>query len=317
MRSAGIQTPEIGGRVTADADVRRWLPIRVNGRDVNKGSYGHVLVIAGSRGFAGAPVLAAEAAARSGAGIVTLAVPEDIWQATTARVSPVVMTLGLAQTDAGTLTRASLDRALRISEKATSVAIGPGLGQGDELRAFVREFAARCAVPLVVDADALNGLAQEADHGESVIRGRSTATVLTPHPGEMGRLLGISTRGVQDDRRSAAVQAASRFQCVALLKGDRTLVAAPDGTLYSNATGNPGMASGGMGDVLSGVLAALLSQHLPPLHAAAAGAYIHGRAGDLAANAQGGATGLWATDLISCLPRAIACCQNCPGDAGP
>ncbi len=296
---------------TQAADVNGWLPARVNGRDSNKGQFGHVTVFAGSSGFVGAPTLTAEASARTGAGLVTLAVPEGIQSALMARVSPVVMTRGLAQTEGGTFARSAVEAALKLAAKGTAAALGPGLGGPDseETRAFVREFVARCPVPLVIDADALNCLALEPDRGASVVKSRPAATVLTPHPGEMGRLLGTDTKTVQADRRAAVEQAARDYGCPVLLKGARTLIAGPDGRLAVNTTSNPGMATGGSGDVLSGVIAALLAGKLEPWEAAAAGAFLHGLAGDLTAAEQGGPAGLIATDLLDHLPAAIAHCH--------
>ncbi len=296
---------------TEASDVAHWLPARVNGRDSNKGKFGHVSVFAGSAGFAGAPTLSAEAAARTGAGLVTLAIPTSIQNALMARVSPVVMTKGLAETSHGTFSVDAVEAALKLAGKGTAAALGPGLGgtENDETRAFVRAFVSRCPVPLVIDADALNSLSLEPDRGASVVKSRSAATILTPHPGEMGRLLGTETKTVQSDRRAAAEQAAQTYGCTVLLKGARTLIASPDGRLAVNTTSNPGMATGGAGDVLTGVLAALLGSEIAGWEAAAAGAYLHGLAGDLAAAGQGGPAGLIATDLIDHLPAAIACCH--------
>ena len=214
---------------TEASDVAHWLPARVNGRDSNKGKFGHVSVLAGSAGFAGAPTLSAEAAARAGAGLVTLAVPKGIQNALMARVSPVVMTRGLSETAQGTFAKDAVDAALKLAAKGTAAALGPGIGAEDaETRAFVREFVGRCPVPLVVDADALNCLALEKDRGASVTKSRTAATILTPHPGEMGRLLGTDTKAVQADRRAAAETAAKTYNCVVLLKGARTLIASPE-----------------------------------------------------------------------------------------
>jgi hydroxyethylthiazole kinase-like uncharacterized protein yjeF len=294
---------------TEAADVARELPWRDNGRDSNKGKFGHVMALAGSDGFVGAPIMVAEAAARGGAGLVTLAIPEGIHQAAMCRVSPVIMTRGLTQSPEGTFGKDALESALQMVEKANAVALGPGMGQGAEAAEFTRRFVAQCPAPMVIDADALNLLSQEPDRGASIIKSRTGQTILTPHPGEMGRLLGIGTEDVQRDRRAAVTQAAEIYGCVVLLKGARTLIADPDGRLNVNTTSNPGMATGGAGDVLTGLLAALLAQHLEPLMAAACGAYVHGLAGDLAAS-ETGRTGLIATDLIAHLPRAIAQCQK-------
>ena len=302
--------------MTEASDVARWVPARSNGRDSNKGKFGHVSVFAGSAGFVGAPVLSTEAAARTGAGLVTLAVPEGVQAAAMARISPVAMTRGLAQTKRGAFSPDALAEALEIARKGTAAAIGPGLGGADdpETRQFVREFVRQCAVPLVVDADALNCLALEADHGAAIVQSRTERTILTPHPGEMGRLLGTDTKAVQADRRKAVEDAARTYGCAVLLKGARTLIADPEGRLAVNTTSNPGMATGGAGDVLTGVLAALLAggspeEKLSAWEAAACGAYLHGLAGDLAAGAQGGPAGLIATDITAHLPAALARCH--------
>jgi len=316
MPRAVMAAEDVLVSATEASDVAAWLPVRINGRDSNKGKFGHVTVFAGSAGFAGAPVLTSEAAARAGAGLVTLAVPEKLQDAVMARVSPVVMTRGLAETDAGAFAGEAVGSALALAAKGTAAALGPGLGgaEDEETRAFVRAFVSRCPVPLVIDADALNCLASEPDRGASAVKCRTVPTILTPHPGEMGRLLGTDTQAVQAGRRAAAEQAARAYGCVVLLKGARTLIAAPDGRLAVNTTSNPGMATGGSGDVLSGLLAALLAGGLAAWEAAVAGAYLHGLAGDLAAKAQGGPAGLIATDLVALLPAAIA---RCHAEAAP
>lgn len=305
-----MQADHVQTWLTDAAQVANWLPSRSEGRDSNKGIFGHVAIAAGSRGFAGASILAAEAAARTGAGLVTLAVPQSVQNVVMSRANPVVMTRGLPETDAGTFSRLAIEPLLH--QKASADAIGPGLGgtHDEETRAFVREFVSSCPLPLVIDADALNILADEPDRGASIIRGRSGPTILTPHPGEMGRLLGSDAKAVQADRRTAVETAVSTYGCVVLLKGSRTLIAAPDGNLYINATGNSGMATGGMGDALTGIIAALLANGLAPPAAAAAGAYLHGLAGDIVASDHGGKAGLVATDLIDALPRAIGQCER-------
>ncbi len=307
MEAAHVQTWQ-----TDAADMSRWLPSRDESRDSNKGKFGHVFVFAGSQGFVGAPTLTAEGAARTGAGLVTLVVPQGLQDSVMCRVSPVVMTRGLPETAQGAFSQEALEDALHLAEKADAVALGPGLGgvASEPTRAFVKQFVARCPGPLVVDADALNILAAESDHGAAILQSRSAPTVLTPHPGEMGRLLGLGTKDVQADRHGAVARAVSMFGCVVLLKGARTLVADPTGALYVNTTGNSGMASGGMGDTLTGIIAALLAGHVPPTQAAAAGAYLHGLAGDLAAAGHGGKAGLLATDIIEWLPRALARCAE-------
>jgi len=291
---------------TEAANVAHVVPKRENGRDTNKGKFGHVLVVAGSRGFLGAANMSAHAAARTGAGLVTLAVPDSLLTAAMSTVNPVIMTRALPETGEGTFAKIAVDAVLKLAEKVTAVAIGPGLGSHvDETAEFVREVVRRCPVPIVVDADALNVLASEPDHGQSIIAGRTAATVLTPHPGEMGRLVGKSTADVQADRFAVAQDVADRYKCTILLKGARTVIASPEQPFNINMTGNPGMASGGMGDALTGVIGALLGMKVDPHAAASAGAYLHGDAGDIAAERIGGAAGLLATDLIDSLPAAL------------
>lgn len=280
-------------------DVKTWFPARVNGRDVNKGTYGHVFIYAGSEGFVGAPILAAEAAARTGAGLVTLVVPREIQQAVMSRVSPVVMTQRLESTSK-----------VELGNKSCVAAIGPGLGDRDGISSFISKFISRWSAPLLIDADALNALSRKLDRGQSTVKNRTHPTILTPHPGEMGRLLGIDAKEVQSNRLAAVTRAARFYNCIVVLKGSQTLVSDPHGTVYFNTTGNPGMATGGTGDALTGVISALLAQQLSPIHAAVSGVYLHGLAGDIAAKRQNGTTGLIATDLITHLPNAIAHCQE-------
>ncbi len=307
MPRAVMAAEDIFVQTTEPADIARWLPKRLPGRDSNKGKFGHVTVFAGSVGLVGAACMTAEASARNGAGLTTLAVPPDALTAAMTTVSHVVMTRGLPFTPDG------VEAALALAKKGTVAALGPGLGgaDNDDTHAFVREFVRQCPVPLVIDADGLNALASEPDRGVSLVKQRPAPTILTPHPGEMARLLGMDTKIVQADRRGAVEQAAREFGCVVVLKGMRTLTADPNGHLFVNTTGNPGMATGGTGDVLTGVIAACLAQGLDARPAAACGVFLHGLAGDLAAAAQDGFAGLLATDLLSQLPRAIARCQEC------
>ena len=311
MPRAVMQADGISVSLTEATDVAGWLPPRQEGRDSNKGTFGTALLFAGSQGLIGAAVLCAEAAARTGAGLTTLAVPQNAQGAVTARINPVVMTRGLPQTEQGAFAVHALEPALALTERGKAAGIGPGLGgtQDDQARAFVRGFVSRCPLPLVIDADALNILSLEDDQGAALIQGRTAATILTPHPGEMGRLLGKDTQAVQADRRQAVEEASAKFGCTVLLKGARTLIASPDGTLSINATGNAGMASGGMGDTLTGMITALLACGLGAHPAATAGAYLHGLAGDLVQGTQGGKAGLLATDLLAMVPCAIARCQ--------
>jgi hydroxyethylthiazole kinase-like uncharacterized protein yjeF len=303
--------------VTQATDVAKLIPARVNSRNINKGTYGHVLVFAGSKAVAGAPVMVAEAAMRTGAGLVTLVVPESIRIPVMSRVSSAVMTRALPENTHGNFGNNSSAVSLLLIRKATSVAIGPGIGLEAETFFFLKAMIENCSLPLVLDADALTLLSREPDRGASLMKRRQAPSILTPHPGEMARLLGLTTPVVQADRIHAVMTAAKTYACVVMLKGAGTLIATPDGSLYENPTGNPGMATGGTGDVLTGVVAALLSQKLEPFPAAFVGAYLHGLAGDLAAKSIGTFTGLIATDVIAHLPKAIAESQrNQNGEMG-
>jgi NAD(P)H-hydrate epimerase len=198
---------------------------------------------------------------------------------------------------------------MKLIAKATSVALGPGLGLSDEVASFARAMITHCPIPLVIDADALTFLANESDQGSRLIKNRKGATILTPHPGEMGRLLGIETSVIQADRRGAIKKAVEKYDCVVLLKGARTLTSDSSGTTYVNLSGNSGMSTGGSGDALTGIIAGLLAQGLDALPAAATAAYIHGLAGDIVKTKNRGAIGQNAVDLIASLPNAIAHCQ--------
>ena len=269
--------------------------------DSHKGDYGLTLIVGGSRGMAGAAALAGMAALRGGAGLVRLAVPETVLE-TVARFEPSYMTIPLPADDAGRMTSAAFDRIAELAEKATVVACGPGLGRSFDLDQLVVRLYQEIARPMIFDADALNALATES---EALAR-RGGPRILTPHPGEFARL--IARKLDADQRNDAAVELADRCGIVVVLKGHRTLVT--DGRRRTlNTTGNPGMASGGAGDVLTGLIAALVGQRLEPFDAARLGVYVHGLAGDLAAEELGQAS-LIASDLIQYLPEAFLECQN-------
>jgi ADP-dependent NAD(P)H-hydrate dehydratase / NAD(P)H-hydrate epimerase len=272
--------------------------------DGHKGDYGHAVVVAGSPGKAGAAILAARAAVRAGAGLVTAAVPEPILP-TVDLGSVESMTFALPAGPAGQLAAAAVDRLLAFAQGKSALALGPGLGQEEETAAAIRRLVLAAPLPLVLDADGVNAFAGRA--GELAGRAKEgRATVLTPHPGEMGRLLGIPTREVQADRAATARRAARETGAVVVLKGHLTLIAVPGepGEVHVNPTGNPAMATGGTGDVLTGMLAGLLAQGLPAAEAARLAVYLHGLAGDLAAERLGG-RGLAAGDLIEALPVAF------------
>ena len=264
--------------------------------DAHKGDFGLALIVGGSRGMAGAAALAGMAALRGGAGLVRLAVPEPCLD-TVAGFEPSYMTVPLPADDAGRIAPAAFERIVELAEPATVVACGPGLGRSLGLDALVVRLYQELAKPMVFDADALNALAAESE----ALAHPGGPRVLTPHPGEFARLIGRKLDGGR--RNDAAVQLAADCGIVVVLKGHRTLVT--DGRRRAiNATGNPGMATGGMGDVLTGLITALWCQGLGPFDAARLGVYLHGLAGDLAADDLGQVS-MIASDLIDYLPEAF------------
>lgn len=269
----------------------------------HKGTYGHLLVVAGSVGKTGAAVLAATAALRSGAGLVTVATPAAA-QATVASSRAELMTVGLPSSPEGTLTVEGVEQALALAAERDAVVLGPGLGTDAGVRAFVEAFVPRVASPLVVDADGLNALAASAEGAAAFLARRKGTTVVTPHPGEMARLVAATTAAVQARRRETALEFARGSGAVVVLKGHRTLVVGPEGDAAVNPTGNPGMAKGGSGDVLAGTLGALLARGAGPWRAACAAAYLHGLAGDEAAERLG-VEAMLAQDVIEALPAAL------------
>ena len=285
------------------ADAARAVPPRAAG--AHKGDFGHLLVIAGSVGKTGAAVLAATAALRSGVGLVTVATPEPAL-ATVATQRPEIMTEPLAATASGAVAPAALESALALARTRDAVVIGPGLGQDPETRAFVREFVRRCPAPLLIDADGLNALAGgEGVIGASDLLRRERPTIVTPHPGEMARLVGRATSDVQKQRLETARNLAVETGAVVVLKGQRTVIADGSGRSAVNPTGNPGMATAGTGDVLAGMAGAFLARGHDAWLAATAAVYLHGLAGDCAAR-RVGYESLIAGDLIESLPEAIS-----------
>ncbi len=263
----------------------------------HKGNFGLALVIGGSRGMAGAVALAGMAALRGGAGLVRLAVPEPVLD-TVAAFEPSYMTIALPADRHGRISLAAHERIVAAAAGATVVAVGPGLGRSLGLTALVYRLYAELPRTLVLDADGLNALADRRDRWPTAPAPR----ILTPHPGEFARLLGVS-RVPGEQRESAALELACRRNVVLVLKGHRTLIT--DGQRRTiNSTGNPGMATGGSGDVLTGLIAALACQGLEPYDAARLGVWLHGLAGDLAAG-ELGQESLIASDLIRFLPNAF------------
>jgi ADP-dependent NAD(P)H-hydrate dehydratase / NAD(P)H-hydrate epimerase len=271
-------------------------------RDSNKGSYGHVLIVGGSFGKSGAAAMAGMAALRAGAGLSTVATPARVLTSV-ASFAAELMTEPLPETSAGSISLAAVQsgRFLDLSKPMTVVAIGPGIGRNPETVQFVHEAVHQTKVPLVLDADGLNAFAGRTN----LLDGRRRPLVLTPHPGEMSRLAGISIKAVQADRLNVARSFARDHHLVLVLKGDRTIIALPDGSAWVNPTGNPGMATGGTGDILTGMTAGVIAQ-MPNdyARAAIAAVYLHGLAGDVAAEKMGEHS-LVATDLLDGLPEAF------------
>lgn len=269
-------------------------------RGGHKGTFGHVLVVGGSPNLRGAPALAALGALRGGAGLVTAALPQSI-VATLHSAVVEAMSVALPWSEPGGFEPQAVDRVLEAAQGKDVVVIGPGAGSAPGSAEALRAMILRLPVAVIVDADGLNAFAGRATE----LRRRGAPSVLTPHPGELGRLLGRSTAEIEADRLAAVRSAAATTGAVVVLKGRGTLVAEPGGDVSINPTGNPGMATGGSGDVLSGLLGALIAQGYEPFAAAQLGVYLHGLAGDLLA-AERGESGLSARDIAAALPRAAA-----------
>jgi NAD(P)H-hydrate epimerase len=271
-------------------------------REANKGSFGHVLVIGGSVGKAGAAAMAGMAALRAGAGLSTVATPKSAL-ATVAAFHPEVMTEPCDETETGTISLRALEYAHMddLAKGKTVLAVGPGISRHPETSEFVRTVVQKYSMPIVLDADGLNAFEGQADK----LTGKGRTLVITPHPGEMARLTGLSIPEVQRDRIGIARKFAAEQELIVVLKGHRTLVANPDGEVWVNTTGNPGMATGGTGDVLTGMVASMVAQSPSRvLEAVAAAVYLHGLAGDVACEFTGEQS-LVATDLIKALPDAM------------
>lgn len=261
--------------------------------DAHKGNFGKLLLLCGSRGYTGAAYLAAMGALRSGAGLVFLGVPESIYAIEAVKLNEAIV---FPLTDeGGKLSTAAIGEILQRLPQMDAVLMGPGLGQSEGTFAVVKAVLQNADCPVVLDADGINLVAAHKD----IVRGRTAPTILTPHAGEFSRLGG----SLQEDRIREATKMAGDLGCVMLLKGHHTVIT--DGTnTYINPTGNPGMAVGGSGDVLAGIITALIGQGIEPLQAAACGAWLHGAAGDLCA-AEIGQYGMLPTDMLNTLPRLL------------
>jgi NAD(P)H-hydrate epimerase len=268
--------------------------------DSNKGMYGHALIVGGSLGKSGAAAMAGMAALRAGAGLSTVAVPRSVMPSV-ASFAAELMTEPLPETRAGGIDTAALDKAAELSSAMTVVALGPGIGRQPETFEFVQELVRRVKSPMVIDADGLNAFQGKTE----LLDGSQRPLVLTPHPGEMSRLTGMSIKAIQADRLNIARKFAREHQLVLVLKGNNTIIALPEGKVWVNPTGNPGMATGGTGDILTGMIVGVIGQMPDDVAGATiAAVYLHGLAGDVAAETMGEHS-LTATDLLKGLPVAF------------
>lgn len=274
-----------------------------------KNTFGHALILAGSRRMLGAASLCGLSAMRSGAGLVTLGVPESLNSTLQKKISPVLMSWPLPETPEQSYSSRAWPVINRSIQKFQSIAIGPGLSLNSSTQKFVHKVIQHSGVPLVIDADALNALAGNTN----MLITSDTPKILTPHPGEFARLISEERRAksvkknldLEKNRKREAVTFATKYNCILVLKGARTIVADPSGKIYINvASGNVGLATAGSGDVLTGMITALLAQGLAPFDAAKYGVYLHGKAGDLAAKKFGKAS-MIATDIIDAIPKAL------------
>lgn len=294
---SAIHEREIRTHLVDDYDVLSLLP--PTPPDAHKGTCGRVLVIAGSRGMTGAAALTSLAALRAGAGLVTLGIPETLNSILEEKVTEVI-TRPLPDTGAGTFAAAALDEIRSLLDEVDALALGPGISTHPETAGLVRSLVEDANLPTVIDADGINNLAGSID----LIKGR-TGLVITPHPGELARLVGTIIPDIQRDRIAAARSTAAELGVALLLKGAPTIVATPSGDAWINTTGNPGLASGGTGDVLTGILVGLLARGLAPHEAAIVAAYLHGLAADLVV-AETSEESLIAGDVLDALPDAFA-----------
>ena len=305
---------ETKAKVATAKQISKLLKPRL--QDSHKGSGGRVLLIAGSTGMSGAAALASAAALRGGAGLVYLAAPASLCPALEARLSEVI-TLPLPEKAAGVIAPQAAELLLVKARRCGALAVGPGLAPQEETAALVEQLLQRASAPLVLDAGALAALALFPENKrEALLRGAGQPVVLTPHPGEMAVLTGLDAAQIQQDRPAAASRFAGRWGCCLVLKGAGTVSAAPGGELCFNPTGGPTLATAGTGDLLTGLLASLVAQGLPPFEAAAAAAYIHGLAGDLLPRERGYKAG----DVLERFPEAFQRLRReaeAPASAGP
>jgi len=279
------------------------LPTQLSRRkkNVHKNDFGHVLIIAGSRNMVGAACISGYAAIRSGAGLVTVAIPESLNTVVQKKMSPTLMTLPLKETKEKTIAPQAYEQIKKQLKSFTAIAIGPGLSQNANTQKFIYKIVANTTQPIVIDADALNALAKDKS---SLLKNKSIK-ILTPHPGEMARLTKLKKSFIEKNRKKVSIDFAKKYKCTLLLKGHQTVIASKSGKTSINKTGNPGMATAGSGDVLTGMIASFLAQGLNDFESAKFGAYIHGKAGDLAAKKKTRLS-MIATDITDEIPKAVS-----------
>jgi NAD(P)H-hydrate epimerase len=292
-----IQTSGLKEFLLEESDIKGKFPGRDS--DSHKGNYGHLFILAASPGKTGAAAMAAQAAMRVGAGLVTLGVPASLNPILEAKVTE-VMTEPLPDSDTGLLGMDAWPTIKQLLPGKNVIAIGPGLSAKEKTVSLVQNILEQATVPLVIDADGLNAIAKAPD----VLKKTRAPVVLTPHPGEMARLMGTTSKEIQRYRIEHARGFATTYDVIVILKGARTVIAEPDGTIYINPTGNPYMASGGMGDVLTGMIAGLLAQNFDPLFASQFSVYLHGLIADRIARARA-KIGIMATDIILEIPKTF------------
>ncbi len=266
--------------------------------DSNKGTLGSLLCICGSYGMAGAAIMAGKAALRCGIGLLKIAVPKSIYPVCATNILESVY-YPLEETSNGVISSKNTDFLLEMCEKSSAVVIGCGLSVCDDTKNLVQSVITNCEKPLVIDADALNCICNK----PGILKNLKAPAIITPHPGEMASLFHSTPKTVNSSRENTAIDFAKKFGVVTVLKGAGTIIASPDGEVYINHTGNSGMATGGSGDVLSGIIGSLLAQGASPINAAAAGVFLHGTIGDLAAEKLGKISML-PTDMIDMIPTA-------------
>ncbi len=279
------------------AEIKKILPPRPS--EAHKGMMGHVFILAGSLGLSGAALLAASGALRTGAGLVTLGIPKSLNPVVAAKLTE-VMTLPLPETRQKTLSLKAESLIINFCRKVNVVALGPGLSQNKETSNLIKRLIKKIKLPLVLDADGINAIKGKG----SFILQRKGDTIITPHPGEMGRLINLSVKKIQSARRQIAQKIAFQFKAVVVLKGHDTVVASPDWKTFINPTGSAAMATGGMGDVLTGIIASFIAQGLSPFSASKLAVYTHGLAADWVVKEKG-QRGVIASDIIDKLPSVL------------